>query len=67
MAGARRHGKTFSSIRRFLEWVATSAAQTGKSDRSIKNQTRHKTGAMLAEYVREGRLFDLNTSEGLGL
>jgi integrase len=46
---------------------ATSAARAGKSDRSIKKQTRHKTDAMLAEYVREGRLFDENASEGIGL
>jgi hypothetical protein len=35
--------------------------------RAIKKQTRHKTDAMLAEYVREGRLFDENASEGIGL
>jgi integrase len=46
---------------------ATSAARAGKSDRAIKKQTRHKTDAMLAEYVREGRLFDENASEGIGL
>ena len=46
---------------------ATSAARAGKSDRAIKKQTRHKTDAMLAEYVREGRLFDENASDGIGL
>ncbi|GAB5550228.1 MAG: site-specific integrase [Sandaracinaceae bacterium] len=46
---------------------ATSAARAGKSNRAIKKQTRHKTDAMLDEYVREGRLFDENASEGIGL
>ena len=46
---------------------ATTAARAGKPDRSIQKQTRHKSTAMLAEYVREGRLFDENASEGIGL
>ena len=46
---------------------ATSAARAGKSDRAIRKQTRHRTDAMLAEYVREGRLFDENASTGIGL
>ena len=46
---------------------ATTAARAGKLDRAIQKQTRHKSAAMLAEYVREGRLFDENVSEGIGL
>ena len=46
---------------------ATSAARAGKSNRAIRKQTRHKSDAMLDEYVREGRLFDENASEGIGL
>ena len=46
---------------------ATTAARAGKPDRAIQRQTRHKSAAMLAEYVREGRLFDGNASEGIGL
>ena len=46
---------------------ATTAARAGKADRAIQKQTRHKSAAMLAEYVREGRLFDENASSGIGL
>ena len=46
---------------------ATTAARAGKPDRAIQKQTRHRSAAMLAEYVREGRLFDENASEGIGL
>ncbi|MEM1042952.1 MAG: site-specific integrase [Bacteroidota bacterium] len=46
---------------------ATTAARAGKPDRAIQKQTRHKSTAMLAEYVREGRLFDDNASDGIGL
>ena len=46
---------------------ATTAARAGKPDRAIQKQTRHKSAAMLAEYVREGRLFEDNASEGIGL
>ena len=46
---------------------ATTAARAGKPDRAIQKQTRHKSAAMLAEYVREGRLFDDNASQGIGL
>ena len=46
---------------------ATTAARAGKPDRAIQKQTRHKSAAMLAEYVREGRLFDDNASDGIGL
>ena len=46
---------------------ATTAARAGKPDRAIQKQTRHRSAAVLAEYVREGRLFDENASEGIGL
>ena len=46
---------------------ATTAARAGKPDRAIQKQTRHRSARTLAEYVREGRLFDENASEGIGL
>ena len=46
---------------------ATQAARNGKSDRSIMRHTRHRSVRTLNEYVREGRLFDDNASDGLGL
>ncbi|MEP0548277.1 MAG: tyrosine-type recombinase/integrase [Rhodothermales bacterium] len=46
---------------------ATQAARSGKADRSIMKQTRHKSVQTLNEYVRDGRLFDDNPSDGLGL
>ena len=46
---------------------ATQAARSGKADRSIMKQTRHKSVRTLNEYVREGRLFDDNPSDGIGL
>ena len=46
---------------------ATTAARVGKPDRSIQKQTRHRSTKTLAEYVREGRLFDENASDGIGL
>ena len=51
----------------YIKGFATTAARAGKPDRAIQKQTRHKSAAMLAEYVREGRLFDENASEGIGL
>ena len=46
---------------------ATQAARSGKADRTIMKQTRHKSTRTLSEYVRDGRLFDDNPSDGLGL
>ena len=46
---------------------ATQAARSGKADRTIMKQTRHKSTRTLSEYVRDGRLFDDNPSEGIGL
>ena len=46
---------------------ATTAARAGKPDRAIQKQTRHESAAMLAEYVREDRLFGDNASEGIVL
>ena len=46
---------------------ATQAARNGKSDRSIMRHTRHRSIRTLNEYVREGRLFEDNASDGLGL
>ena len=46
---------------------ATAAARAGKPDRAIQRQTRHRSARTLAEYVREGRLFDENASSGIGL
>jgi hypothetical protein len=38
-----------------------------QSPPAIQKETWHKTDAMFAEYVREGRLIDENASEGIGL
>ena len=47
--------------------LATSAAIAGKSERSIMNQTGHRSSATLRRYIRDGNLFRDNAAEGLGL
>lgn len=47
--------------------LATSAAIAGKSERSIMNQTGHRSTATLRRYIRDGNLFRDNAAEGLGL
>jgi integrase len=46
---------------------ATSAAASGASERSIMNQTGHKSVQMLRRYIREGSLFRENSAGKLGL
>jgi len=46
---------------------ATSAAIAGASERSIMNQTGHKSVQMVRRYIREGTLFRENSARKLGL
>ena len=43
---------------------ATSAAIAGASERSIMNQTRHRSVEMVRRYIRDGSLFRENSSVG---
>jgi site-specific recombinase XerD len=47
--------------------LATSAAIAGKSERSIMNQTGHRSTTTVRRYIRDGNLFRDNAAEGLGL
>jgi integrase len=46
---------------------ATSAAIAGASERSIMNQTGHRTVQMVRRYIRDGSLFRENSAGKLGL
>jgi integrase len=46
---------------------ATSAAIAGASERSIMNQTGHRSVQMLRRYIRHGSLFRENSAGKLGL
>jgi site-specific recombinase XerD len=46
---------------------ATSAAIAGASERSIMNQTGHRSVQMVRRYIRDGNLFRENSSGQLGL
>ena len=46
---------------------ATQAARAGAHERAIMRHTRHKSERVLREYIREGRLFDENPTDALGL
>ncbi|MBZ5635184.1 MAG: tyrosine-type recombinase/integrase [Acidobacteriia bacterium] len=46
---------------------ATSAAASGASERSIMNQTGHRSVQMVRRYIREGNLFRENSGGRLGL
>jgi site-specific recombinase XerD len=46
---------------------ATSAAITGASERSIMNQTGHRSVQMVRRYIRDGSLFRENSAGKLGL
>lgn len=46
---------------------ATSAAASGASERSIMNQTGHKSVQLVRRYIREGSLFRENSAGKLGL
>ena len=47
--------------------LATSAAMAGVSERSIMNQTGHKSVQMVRRYIRDGSLFRENAAAGIGL
>jgi len=46
---------------------ATSAAIAGASERSIMNQTGHRSAQMVRRYIRDGSLFRENSAGKLGL
>ena len=46
---------------------ATAAAMSGASERSIMNQTGHRSVQMVRRYIREGSLFRENSAGKLGL
>jgi len=45
--------------------LATSAAQAGRSERSIMRQTGHRSSEMVRRYIREAQVFDDNAAKGL--
>ncbi len=47
--------------------LATSAARNGASERSIMNQTGHKSHSMVRRYIREGSVFHDNAAGKAGL
>src|SRR5260370_20432711 len=47
--------------------LATSAAAAGASERSIMNQTGHRSVGMVRRYIRDGSLFRENAAAVLGL
>jgi integrase len=46
---------------------ATAAAIAGASERSIMNQTGHRSVQMVRRYIRDGNLFRENSATKLGL
>ena len=47
--------------------LATSAAAAGASERSIMNQTGHRSEKMVRRYIKDGSLFRENAAAALGL
>ena len=47
--------------------MATAAARAGASERSIMNQTRHRSVAMVRRYIQRGQMFADNAAGQLGL
>ncbi len=47
--------------------LVTAAAKAGKSAHSIMKQTRHRSLATVARYIRSTQIFDENAAEGVGL
>ena len=47
--------------------LATAAAIGGASERSIMNQTGHKSVTMVRRYIRDGSLFRENAASKTGL
>lgn len=66
LEAAGKDGATFAghSLRAGL---ATSAAMAGVSERSIQEQTGHKSLIILRRYIREGSLFRENAAAQVGL
>ncbi len=58
--------RSFSSSKEADAWarvgLATSAAQAGISSWKIRQQTGHKSEAILARYIRDGDLFANNAA-----
>ena len=46
---------------------ATAAAKAGKSERSIMQQTGHRSVTVVRRYIRDSELFDDNAAAGIGL
>lgn len=47
--------------------LATQAAKSGKAERAIMRQTRHRSVAMVRRYIRDADLFSDNAAAGIGL
>lgn len=47
--------------------LATQAAKSGKSERAIMKQTRHRSVVMVRRYIRDADLWTDNAAAGLGL
>jgi site-specific recombinase XerD len=47
--------------------LATAASIAGAGERSIMNQTRHKSERMVRKYIRDGQLFRDNAAAAVGL
>jgi site-specific recombinase XerD len=47
--------------------MATAAARAGASERSIMNQTRHRSVAMVRRYIHRGQMFADNAAGQVGL
>lgn len=47
--------------------MATQAAKSGKSERAIMRQTRHRSVAMVRRYIRDADMWTDNAAAGLGL
>ena len=47
--------------------LATAAAAAGASERSIMNQTGHRSVAMVRKYIRDGQLFREHAAAAVGL
>lgn len=47
--------------------LATQAALAGKAERVIMAQTRHRSSAVVRQYIRHGELWAENAADGIGL
>ena len=64
---ARIDGATTFSGHSLRSGHATAAAKSGREERDIMAQTRHKSEKVLRGYIQEGQLFDRSTSQSIGL